>query len=173
MRDSSVTAERDEYVGASWNGSGKLNEVQPSAAEGFRDVYERIKAILAEARSTWYCAINTAMVTAYWEIGRTIVEEEQQGEHRAEYDQALVEELSVRLKADFGKGFDRSNLWHMRSFYLSYPILDALRRELSWTHYRLLLRVEKPEAAGVLRSGSRQFPLVNSRIRAADSLLAI
>jgi hypothetical protein len=60
----------------------------------------------------------------------------------------LIEEISNRLRADFGKGFDPSNLWHMRKFYLAYPILDAVRRELSWTHYRLLLRVEKAEARG-------------------------
>ncbi len=122
-----------------------MNEVQPSE-EGFRDVYERIKAILAEARSTAHRAINTAMVAAYWEIGRTIVDEEQQGQHRAEYGRALLMQLSEQLTAEFGRGYDRTNLQQMRAFYLAYPICDALRRELSWTHYRLLLRVEKPEA---------------------------
>jgi hypothetical protein len=113
---------------------------------GFQQTYERIKAILSDARSRVYRAINTAMVAAYWEIGRVIVEEEQQGQQRAEYGKALITELSNRLKSEFGKGFERSNLWHMRSFYLFYPILDAVRRELSWTHYRLLIRVDKPEA---------------------------
>jgi predicted nuclease of restriction endonuclease-like (RecB) superfamily len=113
---------------------------------GFQQTYERIKAILSDARSQVYRAINTAMVAAYWEIGRVIVEEEQQGQQRAEYGKALITELSNRLKSEFGKGFDPSNLVKMRTFYLSYPILDALRPELSWTHYRLLLRVEKPEA---------------------------
>ena len=112
----------------------------------FQQTYQRIRAILTEARARALRAINTAMVAAYWEIGRVIVEEEQQGQRRAEYGKGLLIELSQRLIADFGKGFDRSNLWHMRSFYLSYPILDAVRRELSWTHYRLLLRVDKPEA---------------------------
>ncbi|NLS93523.1 MAG: DUF1016 domain-containing protein [Planctomycetaceae bacterium] len=85
-------------------------------------------------------------VTAYWEIGRAIVEQEQQRQQHAEYGRGLPRELSQRPSAEFGTGFDRSNLWHIRSFYLSYPILDAVRRELSWTHYRILLRVEKPEA---------------------------
>ena len=58
----------------------------------------------------------------------------------------MIEQLALRLRDDFGKGFERSNLWHMRAFYLAYPILDAVRRELSWTHYRILLRVEKPDA---------------------------
>ncbi|MCX7428965.1 MAG: PDDEXK nuclease domain-containing protein [Planctomycetia bacterium] len=122
-----------------------MSEILPTPS-GFQQTYEQIKTILTEARDRAYRAINTAMVAAYWEIGRIIVEQEQEGQQRAEYGKGLLVELSLRLTADFGRGFDRSNLWHMRSFYLSYPILDAVRRELSWTHYRLLLRVEKPEA---------------------------
>ncbi len=115
-------------------------------APGFEQTYERVRSILHEARQRAYRAINAAMVQAYWEIGRVIVEEEQRGEQRADYGQRVVEDLSRRLRTDFGKGFDRSNLWHMRSFYLSYPKLDAVRRELSWTHYRILLRVENRDA---------------------------
>jgi len=63
------------------------------------------------------------------------------------YGEASIEKLSRRLTENFGKGFDRSNLWHMRKFYLTFPgFLDAARRELSWTHYRLLLRVENEQA---------------------------
>jgi predicted nuclease of restriction endonuclease-like (RecB) superfamily len=108
--------------------------------------YQRIRSILDEARARAYQAINSAMVTAYWEIGRTIVEEEQQGQERAAYGKELVGLLSRRLTEEFGAGFDRSNLWNMRAFYQAFPKLDALRRELSWTHYRILLRVEKPDA---------------------------
>jgi predicted nuclease of restriction endonuclease-like (RecB) superfamily len=122
-----------------------MNEIVLTPS-GFQQTYERIKTILVEARAGAYRAINTAMVAAYWEIGRVIVEQEQQGQQRAEYGQALIAELSNRLKSEFGKGFDPSNLAKMRAFYLAYPILDAVRPELSWTHYRLLLRVEKPEA---------------------------
>lgn len=116
------------------------------ASPGFERAYERIRTILAEARRRAFQAINSAMVVAYWEIGRTIVEEEQQGQERAEYGSRLLVDLSRRLRNDFGKGFDRSNLQQMRAFYLAYPICDALRHELSWTHYRLLIRVAKPEA---------------------------
>ena len=105
-------------------------------------VYSGIKKILEEARSSAYRAVNFAMVQAYWNIGRVIVEEEQMGKAKANYGQNLIKELSKRLKVDFGKGFDPSNLWHMRSFFLAFPILDAVRRELTWTHYRLLLKVE-------------------------------
>jgi len=109
------------------------------------DVYHQIQDILAHARSQAYHAVNSAMVQAYWNIGRIIVEEEQRGAERAEYGKGLIEELSIKLSHEFGKGFDKRNLWFMRSFYLTYPKMNALRSELSWTHYRLLLKVERPE----------------------------
>ena len=86
------------------------------------------------------------MVQAYWQIGRLIAEDEQNGEHRAEYGKKVLAELAERLTRDFGKGFDARELRKMRQFYFSFPKWDALRPELSWTHYRLLLRVENPEA---------------------------
>ncbi len=86
------------------------------------------------------------MVGAYWEIGREIVEEEQRGQARASYGNSLLESLSQSLSQEFGKGFDISNLRNMRQFYLSFPIQDALRPELSWTHYRLICRVDRAEA---------------------------
>ena len=115
----------------------------PSSSGNLERAYERIRTILTEARNRAFQAINSAMVSAYWEIGRTIVEEEQQGQQRAEYGQQVLVGLSNRLTAEFGKGFDRTNLQQMRNFYVAYPNCDALRRELSWTHYRILLRVEK------------------------------
>jgi len=112
-------------------------------SQGF---YERVRKIIEDARGNIVRAINTEMVIAYWQIGKEIVQEEQKGKVRAEYGKQILENLAVRLSDDFGKGFDDSNLWNMRKFYLTYPILDAVRRELSWTHYRILMRVEKPEA---------------------------
>jgi hypothetical protein len=116
--------------------------VQPTTQR----VYQQIREILIQARGRALRAINTEMVVSYWQIGRLIIEEEQQGEVRAEYGKRLIQELSIKLKDEFGKGFDKSNLWNMRAFYLAYPKIDALSRELTWTHYRLLLRVEKEEA---------------------------
>jgi predicted nuclease of restriction endonuclease-like (RecB) superfamily len=116
------------------------------ASPDFEKAYHRIRAFLTEARDRAYQAINAAMVRAYWEIGRAIVEEEQHGAERADYGKQLLVDLSKRLKSEFGKSFDPSNLSMMRAFYLTYPILDAVRQELSWTHYRILLRVDKPEA---------------------------
>jgi len=108
--------------------------------------YKDIKDILEKARVKSFKAVNAAMVQAYWHIGKVIVEEEQKGAERAEYGKGLIQGLADRLSSEFGKGFDERNLWFMRSFYLAYPKVNALRSELSWTHYRLLLRVEKPEA---------------------------
>lgn len=111
-------------------------------------IYQQIREVLIQSRTRALRAINSEMVACYWQIGRLIVEEEQKGEVRAEYGKQLILELSSKLTAEFGRGFDRTNLQHMRAFYLGFPNCDALRRELSWTHYRLLLRIERPEARG-------------------------
>lgn len=109
-------------------------------------IYASIKTILDEARSKVMRTVNFAMVQAYWEIGRIIVEEEQSGKERAEYGKALIEELSKRLAADYGRGFTKTNLSYMRQFYLTFTNFHALRGELTWTHYRLLLRVDNSDA---------------------------
>lgn len=107
--------------------------------------YEGITQVLERARGQAYHAVNSAMVHAYWEIGQRIVEE-QGGKERAAYGRALVKELSRRLTDDFGRGFNERNLWSMRKFYLAFSKVNALRSELSWTHYRSLSRVADPEA---------------------------
>jgi len=111
--------------------------------------YSDVTKILKEARLKVYTSINTEMVMAYWLIGKRIVEEEQAGEKRAEYGTFLVNQLSGRLSKEFGKGFSVANVWNFRQFYLTFPeneIPYALRRELSWTHYRSIMRVENREA---------------------------
>ena len=115
-------------------------------AKNFDDTYYSIREILENARSTAYKTVNFVMVQAYWNIGRVIVEDEQKGKERADYGNYLLKNLSEKLIKDYGKGFDESNLRNIRKFYLTFPICDALRHELSWTHYRLLLRVEKDDA---------------------------
>lgn len=110
------------------------------------NLYHEIKHILEEARTKVYRTANFAMVSAYWEIGRRIVEFEQQGAYRADYGKGVLKNLSKQLSRDFGKGFDESNLRNFRLFFQAFPIRDALRNELTWTHYRLLLRVENEKA---------------------------
>ncbi|MEI6716040.1 MAG: PDDEXK nuclease domain-containing protein [Verrucomicrobiota bacterium] len=111
--------------------------------------FEDIRGILATSRAQAYAAVNAAMVEAYWQIGRRIVEEEQGGEVRATYGERLLPELSRVLVAEFGRGFSLANLKNFRQFYLTYPEgrkSYALRSELSWTHHRLIMREEDPAA---------------------------
>ena len=110
------------------------------------ELLDAIRTLLVDGRKQVATAVNTAMVQTYWHIGRLIVEDEQQGESRAEYGKQVLKSLSASLTAEFGKGFDARNLRNMRSFYLAFPIRNALRTELSWTHYRTLLRIENESA---------------------------
>lgn len=110
-----------------------------------RQFYEKIKHILETARQKAYSAANLAMVEAYWNIGRHIVER-QGGDARAEYGAGLIKELSEQLTKDFGRGFTTTNLKYMRQFYLTFPNGHALCDQLSWSHYRLLMRVENANA---------------------------
>jgi predicted nuclease of restriction endonuclease-like (RecB) superfamily len=110
---------------------------------------EDVRAILHDARGKAYSAANAAMVDAYWRIGQRIVEAEQGGAARAEYGSQLIRNLARALGEEFGRGMSVANLWNFRQFYLTFPEagkLYALRRELSWTHWRLIMRVENPQA---------------------------
>ena len=109
-------------------------------------LFAEIREVLITARRTAYKAVNFAMVTAYWNVGRLIVEDEQKGHTRAEYGKAILADLSTRLTDEFGKGFDERELRRIRQFYLVFPKWDALRPELTWTHYRLLIRVQNEQA---------------------------
>ena len=108
-------------------------------------LYKDITAILQAARSNAYRAVNTAMVDAYWLIGKRIIEEEQQGENRAQYGHELIKNLSIVLNAEFGNGFSIANLKNFRQFYLTF-IGDekgyTLCSSLSWSHIRLIMRID-------------------------------
>ena len=108
-------------------------------------IFEEVKKILQEARNKIYKTANNAMVEAYWNIGKIIVEK-QSGNEKAEYGAELLKNLSKEMTKEFGKGFTIANLKNMRQFYLTFPKSYALRSELSWTHYRLLMRVENENA---------------------------
>lgn len=90
-----------------------------------------IRAFINEARKQVVHTVNTVMVATYWEIGRRIVEEEQNGNDRAEYGKYLIKNLAEVLTADFGKGFGETNLKYFRQFYLTFPIRHTLCGELS------------------------------------------
>lgn len=111
-----------------------------------RNLYAAIREVIQQARQQVRHAVNLQMVQAYWHIGRLIVEQEQQGQERAEYGKQQLGQLSKRLQNDFGKGFDVTNLRNMRRFYLAFPKRETLSLELSWSHYSLLARIENPQA---------------------------
>ncbi|OWP76976.1 PDDEXK nuclease domain-containing protein [Flavobacterium oreochromis] len=107
--------------------------------------FQSIRDVIAQSRERVFRAVNTVLLETYSHIGRIIVEEEQNGNARALYGTALLKNVSQQLTLEFGKGFDYTNLTNMRKFYLAFQKLDALRQELSWTHYRLLSKIENEE----------------------------
>jgi hypothetical protein len=105
-----------------------------------------LRGLIHSARGQALRTVDSIQVRTCWEIGQHIVEFEQQGKDRATYGARLIPKLAISLTKEFGRGFDASNLRYMRLFYIAFPIRDALRHELSWTHYRTLLRVENEQA---------------------------
>jgi predicted nuclease of restriction endonuclease-like (RecB) superfamily len=104
-----------------------------------------IRRIIEETRGRVARSINHERTVSYWLIGQRLVEEEQQGSARAEYGKRLIPKLATQLTAEFGEGFSANNLWRMKDLYLTFPILDALRQELTWTHYRTLVKIENAD----------------------------
>ncbi len=113
---------------------------------GTEELLHSLRELIQGARQKVLRAVDAVQVQTCWEIGRHIVEFEQGGASRAEYGTRLLAILAESLSREFGRGFDVTNLRHMRVFYQAFPIRDALRPELSWTHYRTLLKVESEEA---------------------------
>jgi predicted nuclease of restriction endonuclease-like (RecB) superfamily len=108
-------------------------------------LFQSVKEIIIQSRQKVYRMVNATLLETYWKIGQLIVEEEQQGNEKAIYGKSTLKNLAKELTFEFGKGFDESNLRNMRTFFKSFPICDALRHELSWTHYRLLSRIDSQE----------------------------
>ncbi len=109
-------------------------------------LFTQIKQMLDEARHHIARTVNSTTVKAYWQVGKHIVEYEQQGENRAKYGKGVIKNLSKHLTNEYGGGFTVSNLKFMRQFYLYYPKGYALRSQLSWTHWRILLKVKNERA---------------------------
>lgn len=120
------------------------NHLAPSS--GNEELYILIRKVLNEAKQNISRTVNSTMVHAYWQVGKYIVEYEQQGKERAEYGKGVINELSNKLVDEFGNGFTITNLKYMRQLYLIFPIGHAVRDQLSWTHYRSLLKVANKEA---------------------------
>lgn len=110
------------------------------------NLYNQLQQLIRQARNQALQAVDVIQVRTCWQIGQHIVTFEQQGQSRAAYGARLLPQLAEQLTQEFGKGFDVSNLRYMRQFYLAFPIRDAVRHELSWTHYRRLMRIENETA---------------------------
>jgi hypothetical protein len=123
----------------------RTRALQP-AAPRFEGLLRKLREFIAESRRQVLRAVDVVQVRTCWGVGRHIVEFEQGGAVRAEYGAKLLPRLAEKLTEEFGRGFDASNLRYMRLFYHAFPNCDALRHELSWTHYRTLLRVEDEAA---------------------------
>jgi len=150
---------------SAWEGAAR--EKSTGKRHAVRDeFYQSVAEVLRTARSKTYHAVNFVMVEAYWNVGKMIVEEEQQGQKRAGYGKTLIQALSERLTFEFGVGFGSTNLAYFRRFYITFPIFHTLCEKsannsdgpvkseigatpwhlLTWSHFKLLLRVERPEA---------------------------
>ena len=142
-----------------WTGSAIELVEMVYALDEMKSINNEIKQIVAEARQKAYSAINSAMVEAYWQMGKRIVEEEQQGKERADYGKQLLKELSAELTKEFGKGFSTGSLYYYRQFYNTFPEIFATPwRILSWSHYKRLIQVSNPEArAWYLKEAQEQM----------------
>lgn len=110
------------------------SELNITTADG-NELYAAIREVLQKARQSIARNVNSVIVPAYWQVGRHIVEYEQNGEQRAKYGNATLKQLSEKLSAEFGSGFNVTNLKLMRQFYLAFPIGHALRDEFRLFHY--------------------------------------
>lgn len=104
-----------------------------------------IRQIITESQASAVRSINHALTLMYWQIGRVIVEEEQQGNERADYGKALIKNLSAQLVIDYGENLSSRNLQLSRQLYLTFPIVNSVRSLLSWTHYKALMRIDDPD----------------------------
>ncbi|WP_439239000.1 PDDEXK nuclease domain-containing protein [Lonepinella sp. BR2919] len=142
----------------------------PNLPQTNNTLFSQIAEIIHQAKNQVRQTVNVAMVQSYWHIGRLIVEDEQQGESRAEYGKYVLKDLSERLTEMFGKGFDERELRKMRQFFLAFPIRDTVCPELSWSHYRRLIRVENEQARlWYMREAIEQ----NWSVRALDRQISV
>ena len=110
-----------------------------------KDLLSEIEAIITAAKEKAIRSVDFERVLMYWHIGRKIFEEEQEGKERAGYGEALIKSLALSLEPVHGSSFSFRQLNLFRQFYRSFPIVNALRSQFSWTHYRSLIRIDNPE----------------------------
>ena len=109
------------------------------------ELIHQIQTIIADAKGRAIRSVDTERVMMYWQIGKVILEEEQEGKERAGYGDFLIKSLANELEPQFGSGFSYRQLNLFRQFYRTFPIVNALRSQLSWTHYRTLIRIDNQD----------------------------
>ena len=142
--------------GSEGDAMGDDNKVLPAADASYATLLADLRAIITDGRSRAAVAVNAEIVSTYWQIGERIVREEQAGHVRAGYGAQVLAKLGRQLSQEFGRGFAERSLQNMRQFYLTYPIPSAVRTELTWTHYRTLMRLPDDQQefyAHVARTG--------------------
>lgn len=110
-----------------------------------KNILNQIQSIIANAQARAIRSVDTERVLMYWQIGKVIFEEEQQGKERAEYGEFLIKSLANALEPQYGTGFSYRQLNLFRQFYRTFPIVNALRSQFSWTHYRTLIRIDNQD----------------------------
>ncbi len=123
----------------------KKNEAELVKIESIDTLYHDACRIIENARSNAVRSVDFCRVQMYWNLGRRIFEEEQQGKERADYGTYLIKNLSKRLKPDYGSGFSVRQLEQSRQFYRTYPIANTVRSQLNWSQYRRLIQIEDPD----------------------------
>ena len=113
-----------------------MNEIQD-----IQSLYNEVREIIASARQNATRSVDFCRVQMYWNIGKRILETEQEGKERAEYGSYLLKNLAKKLEPEYGTGFSYRQLQFCRQFYRMYPIANALRSQFNWTQYRLLLAI--------------------------------
>lgn len=124
-----------------------MNEIQLPGDAGsmeYQSLISSIGQLLSEGRSHAAYAINRAIVETYWQIGKYIIEYEQNGNEKAEYGSDILNRLSRDLTARYGKGFGRANVFYIRKLYMTYPKVQTLSEQLTWSHYVELLKIDDP-----------------------------
>lgn len=110
-----------------------------------KDLIQQIQAIITNAQAKAIRSVDTERMLMYWQIGKTIFEEEQQGNDRAEYGQFLLKSISNTFQPQFGTGFSVRQLERNRQFYRAFPIASALRTQFNWTHYKTLISIDNQD----------------------------
>ena len=119
-----------------------MNEIQYIKTN---NILKDARFIIETARSNAVHSVDFCRVQMYWNLGRRILEEEQQGNERAEYGTYIIKNLADRLESDYGSGFGKRQLERARQFFLTYPIATALRSQLNWSQYRRLIQIPDPD----------------------------